>query len=764
MIQGEPMAKTKKSLSSMDIAALELEFQSLIGTYIKKAYQPEREVVVLRLNTGEGKRDLVIRTGRAIYLSSKGPDNPPQPTGFAMLLRKHLTNGRIVSVEQQEFDRILIFGIQKEERYDLVVEGFGDGNIILVKDGNIIQPLISRTWRHRTVRAGREYEVPPAMVNPRTMLREEFDGILNSSEKDIVRTLAMGINLGGSYAEEVCLISGIGKGMSCEELGSSERDSIWENIGELFRKLKKPEPVIVREKMGEEVEEGDKEEFVVGNEKKVEGEVNERGKNKGKGEEKDDVIEEEKVIDDKKGVGGEVNEGDEEEDGVEDKGVNREKETGNREGNEMKTENGDGNENENEGKVKLGKVVNILPFPLRIYDEYEIQRVAHFNDAVEEYFSQVASGKDDGGAGGEGEGRTSAEVNRIQRTIEQQEQTILKLEQSIIDDKERAERIFLRYSEFEKVLNDIKGYGEKHGWPEMAEALGGNPKVLQVETAKKFVILRDEPTNIRLDYLKSINENAQRYYEAANRAREKMTGAQKALEESRLLLEMTKKHDIKVRERTRIERKHFWFEKYRWFISSDGNIIVGGKDAFTNDRVVKKYLKERDRYAHAEIHGAPSLVIKSIQNQEMSEQTLKEACIYAACFSRAWRAGIGGVQAYWVLPDQVSKTPAAGEFIAKGAFIIRGRRNRIHADLRLGIGKVLYEGTEMIMCGPVSTIEAYSNTYLIIEPGDIPKNDFARQLSRVFNVKNEEILSILPGDVRVITQKGLDWKDETQND
>ena len=679
--------KVKKSLSAMDIAALVKEYQSLVGTYIKKAYQPEREIIVLRLNVGGVKRELVIRTGRTFFLTEKGPDNPPLPTGFAMLLRKYLTNGRIVSVEQVGFDRIMIIGIQKEEFYQLIIEGFGDGNVILVKDGTIIQPLISRSWRHRVVRAGREYEVPPAPANPMTMEREEFDTALMASERDIVRTLAMDVNVGGLYGEELCAVCGIEKNRASAGLTTEERKTLWNAMKELWIRLEAGGPGIVIE----------------------EGAVN----------------------------------GDHE---YEEKG-------------------GDKKNRSND------KLVNVTPFPLKVFEVPELvyRPMDQFNDAIEKYFQTLlalkkSGGVRDSGAGsgdsGEGEAVVTEEGKRILRTIEQQEKTIETLEGAVEEDKERADRLFLKYAEYDAVLTQIIQYGEKHGWSEMAATLSRHPKFLEVNTARKFVIIKDEPTNIRLDYMKNMNENAQRYYEASGRSREKMMGAKAALEESKAGLVKEKKHAKKVEERKVSERKHFWFEKFRWFISSEGNVIVGGKDAFTNDRVVKKYLKERDRYAHADIHGAPSLVIKSKQNEEIGDQTLTEACIYAACFSRAWRAGIGGVESFWVLPDQVSKTPAAGEFIAKGAFIIRGRRNRINAPLRLAIGKIVYEGLEMLTCAPIDSMRAFTMSYLVIEPGDIAKNDFARKLSRHFGVKNEEALSILPGDVRVVDALGMDWKGE----
>ena len=429
--------------------------------------------------------------------------------------------------------------------------------------------------------------------------------------------------------------------------------------------------------------------------------------------------------------------------------------------------------------LNQGVPVNVLPFPLEVVSDLEYRTAESFNRAVEEYFIEFdrraswgnggpgmtgkGTGYPDGGGGqdpmGGGEPGTTPEELRILRTIHQQEETIGKLESSVIEDRERGERMFLKYTEFEGVIRQIRSYGEEHGWDEMARALKNHPRILEVNTAEKYVVLADEPTNIRLDYMGTLNENAARYYDAVTRAREKLEGARTALAQSRERLQQVKREARKAEERKAVERKRFWFERYRWFISSGGHVIVGGKDAYTNDRVVKKYLKERDRYVHADIHGAPSLVIKTIPDREIDDQTLEEACIYAASFSRAWRAGIGGVDAYWVLPDQVSKTPSAGEFIAKGAFIIRGKRNRINATLRLAVGKITYQGVEMLMCAPEGSVSAFTRSYLIIEPGDIPKNEFARKLSRYFEVGNEEALSILPGDVRVAQVRGLDWTD-----
>src|SRR5205807_2176696 len=128
------------------------------------------------------------------------------------------------------------------------------------------------------------------------------------------------------------------------------------------------------------------------------------------------------------------------------------------------------------------------------------------------------------------------------------------------------------------------------------------------------------------------------------------------LREEAMLLEA---QAVKAAKNPRIKAtKAMWFEAYRWTLSSDGNLILGGRDARTNDQLVKKHLKEGDRYAHADIHGAPSTVIKD--GARAPETTLREACEFALAYSKAWSAGLASGSAYWVLPEQVSKQSESG--------------------------------------------------------------------------------------------------------
>jgi len=141
----------------------------------------------------------------------------------------------------------------------------------------------------------------------------------------------------------------------------------------------------------------------------------------------------------------------------------------------------------------------------------------------------------------------------------------------------------------------------------------------------------------------------------------------------------------------------------------------------------------------------------------VTEKTLHEACEFAVATSKAWNAKIGSAAGYWVLPEQVSKTPQSGEYLAKGAFVIRGKRN--YSDklqIKLGVGEIDFEGSRKIMCGPEAAVKVNCSRYVMIKPGDKDRNELAKKLSNVFEVPIEEIQSILPpGDVELTEQAGV---------
>ena len=190
-------------------------------------------------------------------------------------------------------------------------------------------------------------------------------------------------------------------------------------------------------------------------------------------------------------------------------------------------------------------------------------------------------------------------------------------------------------------------------------------------------------TSFNINPKLTIPENAEIYYEKAKKAKRKTKGALIAIENTKKQLEDIKsKKDIAMENvsvpKKRIKKNLKWYEKHRWFISSDNTLVVGGRDANSNELIVKKYLDPNDIYLHADIHGASSVSIK-LNGEELNENIIKESGEFAASFSSAWSMGFTTQDVYWVHPDQVTKTPESGEFLKKGSFVIRGHRNYIRS-------------------------------------------------------------------------------------
>jgi len=129
-------------------------------------------------------------------------------------------------------------------------------------------------------------------------------------------------------------------------------------------------------------------------------------------------------------------------------------------------------------------------------------------------------------------------------------------------------------------------------------------------------------------------------------------------------------------------RRQMWFEKFIWFLSTDGYLVLGGKDAQQNELLYRRYLKKGDIYVHADLHGASSVVIKNnptTPDAPIPPSTLSQAGSLAVCSSSAWDSK-ASMSAWWVTADQVSKSAPTGEFLPTGSFMVRGKKNFLPAS------------------------------------------------------------------------------------
>ena len=185
-------------------------------------------------------------------------------------------------------------------------------------------------------------------------------------------------------------------------------------------------------------------------------------------------------------------------------------------------------------------------------------------------------------------------------------------------------------------------------------------------------------------------------------------------------------------------RKKNWYERYRWFFTTDGFLTIGGRDAASNSAVVRKHLGKNDKIFHGDIFGSPFFILKDAQNAP--DTSMNEIASATVCFSRAWREGMYGVSAFWVYPDQVKKSAPSGEFLPKGSFTIEGQRNFIKSEtLKLAIGIIPIDEDYVLTCGPPDPIIKNSICYAIIEPHGSEMVEAAKRIRIEFLKIEEEI-------------------------
>jgi predicted ribosome quality control (RQC) complex YloA/Tae2 family protein len=624
----------KTALSSFDLRALVAEWQDLLGGHVDKAYQKGDEVI-LRINVpARGKVELFYQAGRWLCLHDV-ENKPESPPPFAQSLRRLLDNARIQGIEQRGFDRIAVFHLDRGgEPIDLIFEAFGKGNIVVAKKDAIAAVLFPQTFKDRAVQIGEPYRFPEGGVDPLELDRGAFGDAIRNSKGQVVRVLASVLNLGGTYAEEICLRADIEKQTKVKELSDAQVDGLYTALNNLA--------------------------VAVDQERRP------------------------RVV------------------------------------------------------FQLGRAIDATPIELAQYREFEPREFPTLNGALSHFLTvaepETAIVKD--------------AAAKFERRIAQQRESMDALREEAMRLEAQAVFLYGHYAVFDELLKAIR---EGRTPPEHAQ-------IKAIDRKEHTVTLAiGDFDAITLDYETDVTANAQALYDRRKDGLAKAQRVDEATAATRAEMEAAQAKAVKVARRPRIKStKSMWFDAYRWTISSEGFLILGGRDARTNDQLVKKHLKEGDRYAHADVHGAPSTVIKD--GARASDVTLREACEFALAYSKAWSAGLASGSAYWVLPEQVSKQAESGEFLPRGAFVIRGKRNYIHdLPVRLAVGEVEVEGHRKIMGGPVTAIAARSARYVVLAPGKGDREAITRKLASVFAVPIEEIARAMPpGGVEIVEPHGIE--------
>ncbi len=210
------------AFDGITIACMAHELQEkLTGGRISKIAQPEADELLLTVKSREGNFRLLLSASAGlplVYLTGANKPGPMTAPNFCMLLRKHISGGRILSVTQPSLERILRFEIEHLDelgdlcRKYLVVEIMGKhSNIIFCSDTDQIIDSIKHVSAQmssvREVLPGRAYFIPDTQekADPLGITEENFTALIHKKAAKLSKALYTSLTgLSPVAAEEIC--------------------------------------------------------------------------------------------------------------------------------------------------------------------------------------------------------------------------------------------------------------------------------------------------------------------------------------------------------------------------------------------------------------------------------------------------------------------------------------------------------------------------------------------------------------------------------
>jgi predicted ribosome quality control (RQC) complex YloA/Tae2 family protein len=354
-----------------------------------------------------------------------------------------------------------------------------------------------------------------------------------------------------------------------------------------------------------------------------------------------------------------------------------------------------------------------LPFPLET-GAAASALYPTFNEALAAYYpsSRPAAARQE---------KKAATLTKDQVIRRQQEQAIEKFARKCQQNERIVEAIYEHYPLVADVIRTLQEASSRMSWQEIEAVLNAN----RAGPAGKVVAVHPETASVELDLgqrvtifvHEGVEANIGRYYDQIKKFKKKITGAQAAMARTAPRT-APKRHQVPV-------MKKRWYHRFRWFFTSDRVLVIGGRDAAQNEELVKKYMEGGDTFVHADVHGASVVIVKG------TTARIDEVARFAASYSGAWKSGHFSADVYFVRPEQVSKTPEAGEYVGRGSFIVRGERHyERNVPLGVAIGLSVHPDLAVIG-GPPGPVRERSRIWVELKPGQFEPNDAAKKVLRI---------------------------------
>ena len=709
----------REQSSSFEIARIVRELSEMVGARVRKSYQPHYEQIVVRLNRkGMPSTDLVIVRGLRAYCSNRDRPMPTQPSQFAMILRKHLNNSRLVGVRQYGFDRVIRMDFEHGGgRLSLIIELFRDGNILLLdQEGVIIRPLTHAKYASRSLKKGVAYTPPPEAIDPRSLSLESLNEILVGSDHALIRTLASRVNLGRIYGSALCSIARIDEDSGSNSLTEEQKSSLGIALSKMLGNLDEGEGGNIwlsdpksKDAWNAAQNESARDSAAVG------------------------IIEFSPI---------ELPSMDEN---------LRESTASLSEAYDFIFGSHDAAafiRREEEKLVEAGE---------RAEDESSklSRRASQQRKAIDRFKQRAAITQELGKSIQDNWGHVDSILNQLNNAVE---------ERGWMDIADIAHEVEWVDSVDPAKHTVVAFLPDEDGEPGASVTLEASKTVHQ--NAQRY-----------FEEARSQKNKAKGAVEALEKTeKSKKTAEKKAAKEA-----ASGKLRGRKRARRFWFEKYRWAILSGGHLlvggkDAKGNDVLVRKHLSANDLYfhadlhgapscslkLKDGLVPSNSQAGLIPKGVASMKISQTLGEglddarELDAAVISEAAQMAVCWSRAWGSGGAAATAFHARSSQVSKTTETGESLARGSFVVRGERSW-HKDvpLEIGVGLAVVNGVPMPVSGVPSTISEICERWARISPGREKKEAVANRISKSTGLSQEDVLSCLPPGGCSVEDKGL---------
>ncbi|KAJ2629453.1 hypothetical protein H4R22_003307 [Coemansia sp. RSA 1290] len=639
----------KQRFTALDVRSIVTAFkQRLVGLRLQGIYDVNSKTYLLKFTKPDCKELVIIESGIRIHTTEYTRDKSITPSAFCMKLRKHLKARRLTGVRQLGMDRVIDFefaaaaGAQAEGTYHIICEFYASGNIILTDHNyNILTLLrVVHIEDEKTFAVGMRYKLGDERDIEPVDAAQLVEYLQKAGPKDnLKRMLSMYGSYGPSLTEHVILLSGLSPTLKVAAAMDLSPQS--PQITALVEAYGKALEIV--EKLGREV---------------CPGYISFLPQN------------DEEVFD------------------------------------------------------EFG------PWLFEQYRNRQYREFPSFSDAADVFFSNIEAQK----LKTKAHQQELAAERKLEAIKQEHHGRVAALEKTHRKTEEQARRIEMNLEFVDQAILIIRqAVAAGMDWQELDELVRdqreeGNPvaeRIVQLNLSINQITLelddpnssddesdgssddeseRNEfsgPLQVDVDIFETAFGNAQRYYNFRRQAGIKHAKTLAVSSQALQSAEQKIQSDLRATKITATVsqmRKPLWFEKFAWFMSSDGYLVLAGHDMQQNELLVKRHLRPGDAYVHADIHGAASVIVKNkmsaapestsltdkalaenkpkgeLSAQSIPPSTLFQAGIMSVCQSRAWDAKIL-TPAWWVEAHQVSKTAPTGEYLSTGSFMVRGKKN-----------------------------------------------------------------------------------------